>query len=77
MELLAIAPISGLVSIAAAVYLFFYVNKQKRGTKKMIEISEAIKIGANAYLKRQNITLLGFVLVMAIVLGVAFQSVDM
>lgn len=70
MDYLIIAPISGIISIAAALYLFFYVSKQKRGTKKMIEISEAIKIGANAYLKRQNIVLAGFVLSMALILGI-------
>ncbi|MBZ9569909.1 sodium-translocating pyrophosphatase [Patescibacteria group bacterium] len=67
---LIITSISGLISILVAIYLFFYIVRQERGTKKMIEISEAIKEGAHAYLKRQNKTLAIFVLIMAILLGV-------
>jgi len=73
MEWLIIAPIAGLVSIAFAFYLYHYVNKQDEGSPKMKEISEAIRIGANAYLKRQNMTLAVFVAVMAIVMGVFFS----
>ena len=68
MELLAIAPIAGFASIIVAVYLYFYVKKQNSGNPKMREISDAIKIGANAYLKRQYMTLAVFVCVMAILL---------
>jgi len=69
-----IAPLAGLVSIAFAVYLFFYVNKQDSGTPKMQEISEAIKEGANAYLKRQFSTLAIFVIIVAVVLLIAFWN---
>jgi len=74
---LIIAPISGLVSMAFAVILYFYVKKQDSGNPKMQEISKAIKEGANAYLKRQNKTLAVFVLVIAIVLGIALRSYQM
>jgi len=74
MEWLFIAPIAGLISIASAVYLFFYVSKQESGTPKMEEIAAAIREGATAYLKRQNMTLAVFVLVMATILGVLFGS---
>ena len=67
---LIITSISGLISISVAVYLFFYIVGQEKGTKRMIEISEAIKEGANAYLKRQNKSLAIFVLIMAILLGI-------
>ncbi len=73
MEWLTIVPLAGLISIAFAVYLFFYVNKQESGNPKMQEISAAISEGATAYLKRQNITLAVFVLVVAIILGIAFS----
>ena len=73
MEWLTIVPLAGLISIAFAVYLFFYVNKQESGTPKMKEISAAISEGATAYLKRQNITLAVFVAVMAVILGIAFS----
>ncbi len=74
MELLTIAPIAGLVSIAFALYLHRYVNRHDAGSPKMKEIADAIKIGANAYLKRQNVALALFVVVMAIILGVAFAN---
>jgi len=73
MEWLIIAPIAGLVSIAVAFYLYHYVNKQDAGSPRMKEISEAIKTGANAYLKRQNMTLAVFVAVMAIIIGIFFS----
>ena len=69
---LMIAPVAGLASIAFALYLFLYVSKQESGTARMEEIASAIKEGASAYLRRQNVTLSVFVMVMAIVLGVAF-----
>jgi len=73
MEWLIIAPIAGLVSIAFAFYLYHYVSKQDAGSPRMREISEAIKIGANAYLKRQNMTLAVFVTIMAIIIGIFFS----
>jgi len=74
MEWLIIAPISGLISIAFAIYLYFYVTKQDSGSPRMQEISMAIKDGANAYLKRQNKTLAVFVLIIATVLGIALPN---
>ncbi|HKZ95337.1 MAG TPA: sodium-translocating pyrophosphatase [Candidatus Bathyarchaeia archaeon] len=70
MDWLIIAPIGGLASVAVAIYLFFYVNKQDSGTPKMREISDAIKEGALAYLKRQNKTLAVFVIIMAAIVGI-------
>jgi len=72
MDWLIIAPLAGLVSIALAVYLFFHVTKQESGSTRMRQISTAISEGATAYLKRQNMTLGVFVLVMAVILGIAF-----
>jgi len=74
MDWLLIAPISGLVSILAAVYLYFYISKQDSGNEKMREISDAIKEGANAYLKRQYSTLAIFVVVVAVVLLIVFWN---
>ncbi len=74
MDWLPIAPISGLVSILAAVYLYFYISKQDSGNEKMREISGAIKEGANAYLKRQYTTLAIFVVVVAVVLLIVFWN---
>jgi K(+)-stimulated pyrophosphate-energized sodium pump len=74
MDWLPIAPISGLISILAAIYLYFYVSKQDSGNEKMREISGAIREGANAYLKRQYTTLAIFVAVVAVVLLIVFWN---
>jgi len=71
MEWRIIAPIAGFASMIVAVYYFLYVNKQESGTEKMKDIASAIKEGATAYLKRQNLTLSVFVITMALVLGIA------
>lgn len=72
MELLFIAPIAGLSAIGLALYLYVYITRQESGTDKMQEIAGSIKEGAKAYLKRQNITLAFFVLIMASVLSVLY-----
>ena len=72
MEWYFITPIAGLASIALAVYLHRYVRSQDSGTEKMREIALAIKEGAKAYLRRQNITLAAFTVIMATILGLLF-----
>jgi K(+)-stimulated pyrophosphate-energized sodium pump len=69
MELL-IPLIAGIISIVFAAYLFFYVDRQDSGSQRMREISAAIREGATAYLKRQNMTLAVFVLIMAVIMGI-------
>ena len=70
MELWTIAPLAALASIAVAVYIFSYVNKQDSGTAKMREIAGAIQEGANAFLKREYLYLAVFVAVVATVLAI-------
>jgi len=68
MEVWLIAPISALISLLVALYLYYYVKKQDAGTKKMQEISDAIKEGANAFLKREYKTLAIFVVAVTVLL---------
>jgi K(+)-stimulated pyrophosphate-energized sodium pump len=65
-----VSAFAGIISILLAVFLYFYIKKQDEGNPRMKEIASAIREGANAYLKRQNITLAGFVIVMAFILGI-------
>lgn len=67
-----VALAAGLVSVGLAGYLYQYIVGQDSGTEKMKEIAGAIKDGAKAYLRRQNITLLVFVLIMALILGAVY-----
>jgi K(+)-stimulated pyrophosphate-energized sodium pump len=71
MDVLMVAPISGIISIIVALYLYFYVKKQSAGTPKMKDISDAIREGAVAYLKRQYKTLSIFVIVLAVIITFA------
>ncbi|MEM3712081.1 MAG: sodium-translocating pyrophosphatase [Thermoproteota archaeon] len=74
MEWFQIAPAAGLAAVGIASYLYHYVKTQDSGNEKMREISEAIKEGAKAYLKRQNSTLAVFVVIMAILLGTFYTA---
>jgi len=71
MDALIIAPISGLASIFVALYLYFWVKKQSAGTPKMKEISDAIRQGAVAYLKREYKTLAIFVAILSVIITFA------
>ena len=64
----------GLISITIAVSLYNYIVKQDRGTERMQFIADAIKEGAEAYLRRQNRTLFIFVAVMAVILGLVYST---
>jgi len=64
--LLALVP--PILAIAAMAVLHRYVRSSDPGTEKMQDISEAIRLGAIAYLKRQSIYLAVFVGVMATIL---------
>lgn len=66
--LLEISFASGLVSIIAAIYFYFYVTRQSAGTPEMKEISNAIREGAMAYLKREYMTLTAFVVVLGFII---------
>jgi len=49
--------VASLVALGIIAYLITYIKKKPVGTEKMKEIAEAIRIGAKAYLKRQNTTI--------------------
>jgi len=63
-----IAPIAALISIVVGLYFYRYVEKQDSGTEKMREISDAIRTGARAFLKREYTVLFMFVGVVAVLL---------
>jgi len=65
---------AGLLAIIFAVYLITNVLRKEKGTPKMEEIAQAIKEGANAYLKREYTTLFAFVIVLAIILNFVINT---
>ena len=63
-----IAPISALISILVGLYYYRYVEKQDSGTERMREISDAIKEGARAFIRREYTVLFMFVGVVSVLL---------
>jgi K(+)-stimulated pyrophosphate-energized sodium pump len=70
-----IAPITALISILVAIYLYFYINKQSSGTEKMKEIAGAIQEGARAFLKVEFKYLGAFVVVVATILAIFLSPI--
>jgi K(+)-stimulated pyrophosphate-energized sodium pump len=64
------APLSAVVSMLVGLYFYRYVNKQSSGTDRMKEISDAIRLGAAAFIRREYRTLAIFVTTVAVLLGV-------
>jgi K(+)-stimulated pyrophosphate-energized sodium pump len=48
-----IAPIAAVISILMGLVFYRYVEKQDSGNEKMREISDAIRAGASAFIKRE------------------------
>ena len=63
-----IAPIAALISIVVGLYYYRYVERQDSGNEKMREISDAIRAGAKAFLRREYTTLAIFVGVISVLL---------
>ena len=70
MDPVIIAVIAGALCFAFAAFLAMYILRQDQGSERMREISQAIKEGAMAFLRREYQVLAVFVVVIAIILGV-------
>jgi K(+)-stimulated pyrophosphate-energized sodium pump len=70
-----LAPISAIISIIAGSIIYFYISHQPSGTKRMKDISLAIKEGADAFLKREFTALAYFVIVMALALSILIDPI--
>ena len=71
---LEIAFFAGIVSLVSAVYLVWWISKQKVGDKSMEEISNAIREGSKAYLMRQYKTISVITVILAALLYVVFGA---
>jgi len=74
MNLLLLAPVAGLVSLAFAAMFASYTLKQDSGSAKMNEIAGAIQEGAAAYLNRQYRTVAVVAVIIAVILFVALSQ---
>ncbi|OGZ99194.1 MAG: sodium-translocating pyrophosphatase [Candidatus Sungbacteria bacterium RIFCSPLOWO2_12_FULL_41_11] len=61
--------ITSLISVVFALWLRGQVMKHPRGDSKMVEISDAIKEGSRAYLRRQNQTILFVAVILFLIIG--------
>jgi K(+)-stimulated pyrophosphate-energized sodium pump len=65
-----LAPLSALVSILVGLYFYRFVHRQDSGSERMKEISNAIKVGAAAFIRREYTTLAIFLSVVAVLIGI-------
>jgi K(+)-stimulated pyrophosphate-energized sodium pump len=65
-----VIPIAGIVGLAFAGYLTWYVFRKDLGTPGMQEIGEAIRQGAMAYMKRQYTTIIIISILLGVLIGV-------
>jgi K(+)-stimulated pyrophosphate-energized sodium pump len=68
MNLMLLAPISSLIALAFVLYLAKVIMKESEGSDEMSRIAEAIRAGANAYLKRQYTGVALFFAIMFVIL---------
>ena len=68
MNIISIIPITGVLSLIFALFLYKKVIKEKPGNEKMVEISAMIENGAMAFLKSEYIVLVVFIILVSIIL---------
>jgi len=74
-DLLLLAPVGSILALGFAFYLALSILKMDEGTDKMKEIAQAVRVGAQAYLKRQYLGVsMFFVAVFFILLAMAMKN---
>ncbi len=68
-----VALAAGVFSVALAVFLSSWVNKQPAGNERMVKIQSLIRRGAMAFLAREYKTVIPFAVLVAIVIGFALN----
>ena len=60
--------IAGIIGILSIVLIYYWLIKQETGTERMQEMARHIQVGANAFLRRETITIVPFLLALAVIL---------
>ncbi|HNW95320.1 MAG TPA: sodium-translocating pyrophosphatase [Anaerolineaceae bacterium] len=63
----------GIISIAVAVYLYFWVMRQDPGSERTQQVGSWIRSGANTYLKRLYTSLATLALILGIIIALIFS----
>ena len=75
MELPEILPFAaGAASFIIAGVLVGWISKQPPGTKQMMEISDAVRVGASAFLKREMKIIVPVAIALSVIIGVFLQA---
>ena len=61
--------VAAIASFAVAAGFAAWVSKQNPGTKEMLEISNAVKVGASAFLKREMKIIIPVSIGLAVIIG--------
>lgn len=70
MDIQQILPIgAGIASFIVAMVIVSWITKQPSGTKEMMEISNAVKVGAAAFLKREMKLIIPIAIALSIIIG--------
>lgn len=74
MEIQQLLPIgAGIASFIVAAGLVAWITKQPSGTKEMMDISNAVKVGAAAFLKREMKIIIPVAIALSVIIGVFLQ----
>ena len=65
--------VSGIASFIVAAGLVAWITKQDTGTKEMMEISNAVKVGAAAFLKREMKIIVPVAIGLSVIIGAFLQ----
>ncbi len=66
-----IAPIAGIIAVVASLLLMFRIGKMSSGGPKTVEVGNAIREGAYAFLKRQYKTIAIITIILFAILAIA------
>jgi len=67
-------PIIGVLGLAIIAGLYLWLRNQDAGTERMKEVASFIQIGANAFLRREFITITPFVAILAVLLFIVMPE---
>ena len=65
-----LAPIAGIIAIITSLVLMRKIGKMSPGSPKAVEVADAIRIGAYAFLKRQYTTIIIITAVLSVLIGI-------
>ncbi|MEA3340857.1 MAG: sodium-translocating pyrophosphatase [Chloroflexota bacterium] len=69
-----VVPVAGVFGLIVIAGLYLWLQKQDTGTERMREVAHFIQIGANAFLRREFLTIAPFVVILAGVLFVVMPE---